>query len=141
MSAVANATYPSRNTFGSNFFICFLQHFWSFKSGPSGQRRLDAFGRHGQFAQPPAGCMGEGVGKGSRGWRKRAFTRAKRRIASLHQNDFNTGDLGEGEDGIRRPVSARDMASVEGDLLLQRETDRLDDAAFELVLRAVWIDD
>src|SRR6266404_1886398 len=29
MSAVANATYPSRNTFGSNFFICFLQHFWS----------------------------------------------------------------------------------------------------------------
>src|SRR5712671_4378508 len=78
---------------------------------------------------------------GSRGWRKRAFTRPERRIASLHQNDFNTGDLGEGEDGIRRPVSARDMASVEGDLFLQRETDCLDDAAFELVLRAVWIDD
>src|SRR6266478_1917349 len=35
MSAVANATYPSRNTFGSNFFICFLQHFWSLN--PAGQ--------------------------------------------------------------------------------------------------------
>src|SRR6267154_5528197 len=110
------------------------------ESGPSGERRLDAFWRHGQLAQASAGRVGEGVGKGSRGWRKRAFTRPQRRIASLHQNDFNTGDLGEGEDGIRRPVSARDMASVEGDLFLQRETDCLDDAAFELVLRAVWID-
>src|SRR5260221_10233307 len=57
------------------------------ESDASGQRRLDAFRRHGQLAQAPAGRMGEGVGKGSRGWRKRALTRAKRRIASLHQND------------------------------------------------------
>src|SRR5258708_21235018 len=114
MSAVANATYPSRNTFGSNFFICFLQHFWSFNSGPSRQRCLDAFGRHGQLAQPPAGRMGEGVGKGSRGWRKRAFTRPQRRIASLDQNDFTTGDLGEGGDVIRRPASAPALSAVEG---------------------------
>src|SRR5258708_27188916 len=138
MSVVANATYPSRNTFGSNFFICFLQQF--LESGPSGERRLDAFWRHGQLTQAPAGRIGEGVGKGSRRWRKRAFTRAERRIAPLHQNDVNAGDLGECEDGIRRPVPARDLASVEGDLLLQRKTDRLHDAAFELVLRTVRID-
>src|SRR5258708_11722374 len=110
------------------------------EAGASGQRRPDAFWRHGQLAQPPAGRMGEGVGKGSRGWCKRAFSRAERRIASLQQNDVDAGDLGEGEDGIRRPVPARDLAPVEGDLLLQRETDRLDYGAFELALRAVRID-
>src|SRR5882724_6164167 len=93
------------------------------ESGPSGQRRLDAFGRHGQLAQPSAGRMRESVGKGSRGWRKRAFARAERRIAPLHQTDVDVGDLGECEDGIRRPIPTRDLAPVEGDLLLQRETD------------------
>src|SRR5882757_8171798 len=59
------------------------------EAGASGQRRPDAFWRHGQLAQPPAGRMGEGVGKGSRGWWKRAFARAERRIASLQQNDLD----------------------------------------------------
>src|SRR5712671_5653660 len=40
------------------------------ESGPSGQRRLDAFRRHGQLAQAPASRMGEGVGKGSRSRRQ-----------------------------------------------------------------------
>src|SRR5258708_19593780 len=74
------------------------------EAGASGQRRPDAFWRHGQLAQPPAGRMGEGVGKGSRGWWKRAFARPTPRIPSLPLNTFAPWYLGHGQHASRRPI-------------------------------------
>src|ERR1700739_3722315 len=85
--------------------------------------------------------MSESVGESGRSWWKRTFTSSERRIVSLHQHDLDAGDFGKCEDGIPRPVTARDLPSVEGHLLLQRETDRLNDASFELIPRTVRIDD
>src|SRR6516164_4391978 len=98
------------------------------------KRCLHAFGRHGKFAETATGCVSESVGQGSRSRWKRTFTRSQRRIAPTHQNNLDAGDL-------IRPIPSRDFPSVEGDLLLQTETYRLQDASFELIFRPIGIDD
>src|SRR5258707_4269104 len=104
-------------------------------------RCLHVFGRHGKLAQSSPGCMGESIGKRCGRRRKGTFAGTVRRIAALHQNGFNSGNLRKREYRIARPVPARDLPFVEGDLLLQSETDRLDDASFKLIFRPVRIDD
>jgi hypothetical protein len=74
--------------------------------------------------------MGERICQRRRRRRKSTFAGTERRIAAPHQNDFNTGNLRKRKYRIPRPVSARDLPSVEADLLLQREADRLDAGAF-----------
>src|ERR1700751_2561968 len=85
--------------------------------------------------------MSESICQGRRCGRKRTFAGTERRIAALHQNNLNTGYLGKRQYGIARPVPARDIPLIEGNLLLPTETDGLDHASLDLVLRPVWIDD
>ena len=109
--------------------------------GQLGKRCLHAFGRHWQLSYAASGRVSEGVGQCRRSGRKRTFAGSQRRIAPIHQNDFDAGDLRKPKYGIPRPVPARDLPSVEGNLLLQSETDRLDDTSLELIPRSVRIDD
>src|ERR1700756_226488 len=110
------------------------------RSGLLGKRCLHACGRHGKFSETAAGRMSEGVGQGGRSRWKRTLTRPQRRIAPIHQNNLDAGDLRKRKYRIPGPVPARDLPSVEGNLLLQSETDRLQDASFELIYRAIGID-
>ena len=95
----------------------------------SGKRCLHALRRHGKLAQSAPGRVSESICQRRRCGRKRTFAGTERRIAALHQNNFNTGYLGKRQYGIARPVPARDLPLIEGNLLLQTETDGLDDAS------------
>lgn len=54
---------------------------------------------------------------------------------------YVVGDLGEAQDGVGGPLQAGDAAVVEGDFLVQRAAERLDDVALYLVVQAVGADD
>src|SRR5579862_8997130 len=84
--------------------------------------------------------MRESVGKRRRRRRKRTLARAERSVAAIHQTDLDARGLWKRKDGVSRPVPACDLPTVEGDLFVQREADRLNDSAFDLVFRAVRID-
>ena len=60
--------------------------------------------------------------------------------ARVDQLGLDLRHLAEAQDGIAVPVDRGDAVLVEPDLLLQRPAQRLHDAAFELVARAVGID-
>src|SRR5260370_29918174 len=68
--------------------------------GSLGKRCLHAFRRHGKFSETATGRVSEGVGQGGRSRWERTFTRSQRRIAPIHQNNLDAGDLRKCEYGI-----------------------------------------
>src|SRR5439155_14610929 len=71
------------------------------------------------------------------------FTDTERGVIGdrVDELDFDFGDFAEAQDRVALPVARADAGGVEADAFLQGPADRLDDAAFELVLGAVRVDD
>src|SRR5215218_7645958 len=86
--------------------------------------------------------MGDGVADRARGRADGAFAGAKRRmLAGCHQLAGDLRHFAEAEHRVAVPVARAHAVATKPDLFLQCKTHRLDDAAFELVLQAIRIDD
>src|SRR5215470_14582065 len=84
------------------------------------QRRLDPRRTERQVADPPAGCVRDGVG--DRGGRRaqRGFAGAERTfVRAVDQLDVDDRRFRHGEDRIARPVARPNAALLETHLLLQ----------------------
>ena len=55
--------------------------------------------------------------------------------------DFDLGNFTESDDGVFSPSTGSDAALVPVDLLFERPTQRLNDAALNLIDQAIWIND
>src|SRR5258708_35969914 len=93
-------------------------------------------------AQTDADGVEDGVRDRGRNHRGRRLARAPGLLGRpVDELDHDLRYLGEGDDRIGRPVEARDMRAVEGDLFLEGAAPGPDDVAFALVLDAVGVDE
>src|SRR3954462_1601293 len=96
--------------------------------------------RHGPHAL--AGRVEDRVSDSARDHRRARLARAPRLLRlPLDEVDDHVGHVRVLEDGIARPVDARDLRPIELDLLDQRPAGRLHHVAFDLVPQAVGVDD
>src|SRR6266851_2350826 len=107
------------------------------------QRRHHAVAGQWKITEAGAEGLGDGVADCRDGRAAGGFADSERRVVGdrVDQLDRDLGHLAEAQDRVALPVARTDAGGVEPHALLQGPADGLDDAAFELVDRAVRIDD
>src|SRR6476646_8852584 len=85
--------------------------------------------------------MSEGVCQSCLSRRQRALSGAERWFATVHQHDVDARYLRKRQDRISGPVPAGNLTAVEHDLLLQGDTDGLNDPALKLVSCTIGVHD
>src|SRR6185436_356200 len=105
------------------------------------QRRHDALTRQWQGTNAPAERPRHRIADRRRGGAERRFAQSQRRLMPcVDEADVDLRNLGEAQDRVALPAVGGDPTVGEANALLERPTRGLDDAAFDLVGRAIRID-
>src|SRR6476660_639701 len=105
------------------------------------QRRHDALTRQWQGANAFAERPRHRIADRRRGGAQRGFAQAQRRlIPCVDEADVDLRNLGEAQDRVALPAVGRDPPAGEANTFLEGPARRLDDAALDLVGRAIRVD-